>query len=182
MSTLEFIAALAEALGWPLTVLVLAMVFRSALADLFSRQIKRMRAGPVEVEWERVLSETEVELDQPGVPSPIRGVVGDGLSAELAQLAEDSPAEAVFRAYRRLEEDLRHTLGSRLDPSERVGAPGLARRARAEGLIVEETVRAVEGVSVLRNLSAHTEQVSPRHAKDYLALIDAVRFALRSDA
>ena len=43
-------------------------------------------------------------------------------------------------------------------------------------------MRAVEGIGVLRNLSAHggAREVTTEQALDYLSLADAVLFALRS--
>lgn len=57
----------------------------------------------------------------------------------------------------------------------------LARRALEAGIITPETVEAIQGVAVLRNLAAHGEQtdLSEARALDYLALIDGVLFAIR---
>ena len=58
VSTLEFIAAVA----WPLAALVIAVLYRRAITAILSGQVGRMRAGPLEVEWRRTLSEVEAEL------------------------------------------------------------------------------------------------------------------------
>jgi hypothetical protein len=52
-------------------------------------------------------------------------------------------------------------------------------RARAH---TPKTAQAVEGLAVLRNMAAHgrSNDVSAARAKDYLALVDAVLFALRA--
>lgn len=52
------------------------------------------------------------------------------------------------------------------------------------GVVTEETLRAVEGLSVLRNLSAHARagDVTPGQTIDYLALADAVLYAIRTKA
>jgi hypothetical protein len=63
------------------------------------------------------------------------------------------------------------------------GAVRLAREAREAGVITAESLEAVEGMAVLRNLAAHDgEQVSERRALDYLNLADALLFSLRRGA
>lgn len=63
-----------------------------------------------------------------------------------------------------------------------VGGRALARLARDQGLISDETLTAVDGLSVLRNLAAHssTDEIGAERAHDYLALADAVLFALKA--
>lgn len=57
-------------------------------------------------------------------------------------------------------------------------------QARERGLISDETLSAVEGPSVLRNLAAHSHagniDIDRARAHDYLALADAVLYALRA--
>lgn len=56
----------------------------------------------------------------------------------------------------------------------------MARRALEAGLVRPEIVKAVEGAAVLRNLAAHGREADLDEARalDYLALVDAVSFAL----
>jgi len=87
-----------------------------------------------------------------------------------------------MEGYGRVEEGLREVVSDQ-GCAEEIGtrsATGLARMAHQRGLINEETARAVEGLSVLRNLAASsaTEELSPERAIDYLALVDAVLFSL----
>ena len=54
--------------------------------------------------------------------------------------------------------------------------------AHHQGLISDETLAAVEGLSVLRNLAAHSpasDDIGVDRARDYLAMADAVMYALR---
>lgn len=181
MSTLEFIASLVKSLAWPVALLVLALLFRSQLRQMLSRQVKRMKAGPIELEWDRTLSEAEVELDQPGGPRLEAGRAESGIAAELSGLAASSPATAVLEAHMRIENELRRiTAAAEPDGAPEAGAAGLARHAGRLGLITPETVRAVEGITVLRNLAAHGRagEVSAEQARDYLSLIDAVLYTL----
>lgn len=182
MSILQFIASLASSLAWPLVVLAIATLFRVKIAELLSGGVKRLKAGPIEVEWDRTLSETRVELDQPGVPSlETEGAPGP-VSEDLADLARISPTAAVVEGYARVEHALREKLADIDDDAKlKVGGAGLARLAAKHGRINDETARAVEGLAILRNLAAHGRagDTTPDRATDYLALVDAVLFALR---
>ncbi len=160
----------------------IVFVFRAEIGTLLSPRMRRLKAGPFEVEWDRQLSEVTVELDQLGVSPPLEGLPRGPLSEELADVARVSPTAAVMEAYSRVESQLRLQLEAAGAPigDLRIGAAGLARLAAREGLITEETARAVEGISVLRNLAAHGRagEVTEERAMDYLALVDGVFFAL----
>lgn len=85
-------------------------------------------------------------------------------------------------AYHRIEDRLAEMLDSPGVPSHRVldGRP-LARMARQRHQISDETLAAIEPLSVLRDLTVHSGgDISADRARDYLALADAVLYALRS--
>lgn len=118
------------------------------------------------------------ELAEAQVPGP-----AVGLPAELARLAEVSPQAAVLEAYKRIEVRLAEVLASAgVPPSSAMGGRALARLARQRDLISDETLAAIEGLSVLRDLTAHSSSgdIGVDRARDYLALADAVLYALRS--
>jgi hypothetical protein len=179
VSKLEFISSLVKSLAWPVAFVVVALVFREQLRGLLSTAgLRRVKAGPLEVEWNRQISEAEVELEQTGVPSPSFGVI----SEELAPVANASPAAAVMEAHARIERALREKLlDAGVEESDlRTGAAGLARLAAERNLISDETLRAVQGLALLRNMAAHGHggDVTVERAKDYLALADAILYAI----
>lgn len=121
--------------------------------ETLSGQLIRLKAGPFEAIWERTLSEVEAEFEQAPTAGK-RASAPDGVVAELASLVESSPATAVLEGYARIEEALRRLVTEppvdvHLD-LDRLGAPALAQLARRDGRISDETVQAVEGLSVLR--------------------------------
>ena len=63
MGALEFILGLVEALAWPLAILVLVLIFRKRLAELF-RAIRRIRLGKLEADLETVKDEAAATIDQ----------------------------------------------------------------------------------------------------------------------
>lgn len=172
MSVLEFVASLVRSLAWPAAVVIIAVLLRHQLRALLSGPLRRLRAGPFEVEWERAVSEVEAELDRPTPPEP------GPLSAELRPLALASPEAAITEAFGRVERELRQLLGNDL-AAARSGAPTLARMAVERNLITPDTRQAVESLAVLRNLAVHTPvPVTTKHAREFIAISEAVLYAL----
>ena len=182
---MEFIAAMTKALAWPVAVVAVAVLFREQLRRLLSTgPARRMKAGPIEIEWDRTVAEAQVELDQPGVPPALPASTAGPVSVELVEVAQRSPTAAVMEAHAVIERELRELLTANGVPDDqlRAGASGLARLGVQRGAVTEETLRAVEGLSVLRNLAAHGRagDVTTERAIDYLALADAVLYAIRN--
>jgi hypothetical protein len=104
------------------------------------------------------------------------------LAEELAPLARTDPTGAVLAAYSRLEGELAElTKDVNVSPRPQ-GANALARLALSSDLISSETEQAISGVTTLRNLAQHARptDMSVERALDYLALVDAVRYAIQS--
>lgn len=181
MNGLQFTASLVASLAWPVAVVVIALVFRAQLRQLLSRPLRRVRAGPVEMEFDRLLSEVEVAV-QP-VPATTRVTQPGGVEVEsLESLAATSPIAAVLDAHALVEQDLRDRVRA-ADPGSgdtRIPMGALIRRAQDLGVITPETAQAVQGITVMRNLAARgrVSEVSEERARDYLALVGAVLFAL----
>ncbi len=181
---LAFIASLVHSLAWPAGIVAVVIVLRRPIAVALGRGVRRLRAGPVEVEFDQELAEVREELrrspELAAEPQPALGSVAE----ELARLAEVSPRAAVLEAFARIEARLAELLDSSEVQHVRMGGRGLARLACDQGLISDETVAAVEGLSVLRNLAAHSlspaDDIGAERARDYLALADAVLYALRA--
>jgi hypothetical protein len=180
---LGFVASLVHSLAWPAGVVVVVIVLRQHIGAAFSRGVRRLRAGPVEVEFDQELAEVREELSRsPELARAATQVPEGSLTEDLARLTEVSPRSAVLEAYARIEAQLIALLGGTDMEHLKAGGRALARRARDHGLISDETLTAVEGLSVLRNLAAHspTDEIGAERARDFLALADAVLYALRS--
>lgn len=90
MSAPEFISSVA----WPVTVLVVALLFRKSITEMLSGNLTRMKAGPLVMEWQRTVSEVEAEI---GLTVPENGespAVAESLVAELSSLARRSVADS----------------------------------------------------------------------------------------
>ena len=162
---------------------MVVIVLRRPIGAALGRGVRRLRAGPVEVEFDQELAEVREELRRsPELAAEPQRLPGS-LTEELARLAEVSPRAAVLEAFARIEARLTELLPKADAESYRgFGGRALARQARDRGLISDETLTAIDGLSVLRNLAAHspTDDIGAERAHDYLALADAVLYALRA--
>ena len=183
MNWLAFIASLVHSLAWPAGVVAVVIVLRRPIGVALGRGVRRVRAGPVEVEFDQELAEVRQELRQsPELASVEVPALHASLSEELARLAEVSPRAAVLEAFARIEARLAELLngaGVEVRPPQ---GRALALLAHNRELISDETRSAVDGLSVLRNLAAHSteDNIGAKRARDYLALADAVLYAMRA--
>lgn len=184
MNTEQFVASLVNSLAWPVAVVVIVLLFREQLGKLLDAPLKRLKAGPsgVELEFDRILSEAAAQVEPPPQLEPAR----ESATADLADVAALSPAAAVLDGFARVEEKLRARLRDAGDPraDEQRGAIALTRYAGQKQLISPETVEAIRGLAVLRNLAAHggATDVTPDRAAGFLALVDAVIFTIEQSS
>jgi hypothetical protein len=173
----QFIASLVHSLAWPAAVIVPAVVFRKQIGGLLESPMRRLRAGPVEVEFERVFARVEADVPIDAPPSERES----GVTSELSELAKRVPSAAILEAFSRVEHRLRELLEADGETPAPLGPVALARIAERRGLITSDTVDAIEGIAVLRNLVAHdrTAPVAVDRARDYLYLVDAVLYTMR---
>ena len=183
MNWLAFVASLVRSLAWPAGVLAVVIVLRKPIGVVLGQGVRRLKAGPVEVEFDQLQAEEREELARsPELAEAQVPALDVSLRGELSRLADIAPEAAVMEAYGRIERRLTEMLyGPGEPPQRRPSSRELARQARERGLISDETLAAIEGLSVLRNLVAHSRgDIGVDRARDYLALADAVLYALRS--
>ncbi|HTT95477.1 MAG TPA: hypothetical protein VMF55_12445 [Solirubrobacterales bacterium] len=179
MSPAEFISAIA----WPLTVLVIALVFRRPLSDALRSASGALSAGPFRLEWEKRAEAVEADLGR--APSISKGEIG-GASGRLDEIADTSPTGAIVEAFGQIELSLRSVLEA--DGADGLDRPWSVQRlgtvANQRGLITPETLDAIEGLSVMRNLAAHGGQkdLSPQRAREFVALSQGVLYAISMNA
>ena len=180
--TEQFIASLVNSLAWPAAVAVVAVTFRRQIGALLSSSLKRLKAGPVEFEFDRVIASAEANLGLEAGTAATAETRQFSTVSDLAPIAQASPTAAILEAHSRLEHELSElTKDVRREGDRPQGAVGLARLALEHGLITPETENAIVGVTTLRNLTAHGRQAdaSVERAMDYLALVDGALYALR---
>ncbi len=184
MNGLQFIASLVRSLAWPLAIIVIALIFQKQLRQLASRPMRRLKAGPLEVEFDRLLSEVELSVEVPQkVASDNRGELENSVIEELEDLVTTSPITAVMDSHAAVERQLRDLIVKNTPDANvsKMSMRQLLRTALDLGVITPETANAVEGITVMRNLAAHgrSNEVTPERARDYLSLVDAVLYTLQ---
>ncbi len=132
MNWLAFVASLVHSLAWPAGVLAVVIILRKPIGVVLGRGVRRLKAGPVEVEFDQLQAEVREELARsPELAEAQVPALGVSLREELAGLAEVSPRAAVLEAYQRIEARLVQMLDSPgVPPHSRLGGRGLARMAR----------------------------------------------------
>jgi hypothetical protein len=178
MDTRQLIASLVSSLAWPVAVVVLLFLLRHRITELFEQIPRRVKAGPLEVEWDRTVAVTATALVAPRQERA--DVLPSDDLADLSPLADTHPAAAVLDAAARVEGALRARFeAAEMDVPPSRGLRDLARRAVEAALIDAETARTVEGLAILRNLAAHgREEVSPERAREFITLADGAIYQL----
>jgi hypothetical protein len=183
MSGLQFVIDFVRALVWPVAILAIVIVLRRPIVDILMQLasgLRRLRAGQSDAEFDRVAGQMKAELTA-SVSACGSGGAGIPVLLRFAGAAEDDPASAVAQAFGSVEVALRELLGSsgKLVPVGTGDPTAVARFARDQGLVPESVVRAVDGAVALRNFAAaDTARVTRDHAVKYLALIDALLYAI----
>jgi hypothetical protein len=183
MSGLQFVIDFVRALVWPAAILAIVVVLRRPIVDILMQLasgLRRLRAGQADAEFDRVAGQMKAELTA-SVSAGGAGTAGIPVLLRFAGVAEDDPASAVAQAFGSIEVALRELLGSsgKLVPVGTGDPTAVARFARDQGLVPESVVRAVDAAVVLRNFAAaDPARVTKDHAVKYLALIDALLYAV----
>jgi hypothetical protein len=116
VDTKQFIASLVSSAAWPVAVFGVALLFRKQIAAIIAVPVKRLKAGPVELEFERVLPDVQAKLAE---------------EAEEAPPPEPAPPARASRAGRPSIQRFRYRTGTPPRASE--SAPStLARLATAK--------------------------------------------------
>jgi Sec-independent protein translocase protein TatA len=182
MSGLQFVVDVIKALAWPAAIVAIVVFLRRPLGDILRQLasgLRRLRAGQSDAEFDRIVTQTKAELTatvSARGPAPSMPVL-----LRFATTADEDPAAAIAQAFGSVEAALRGLLGSsgKLVPVGSGDPTAVARFARDQGLVPESIVRAVDGVVTLRNaVAADPARATRDHAVTFLALVDALLFAI----
>lgn len=183
LTWMTFITSLTQSLAWPTGVFGIVVLLRRPLSEALSHGIRRLKAGPVEIEFDQEATEVRQDVRRiPEVAAAEPHRIPVSLADELASLAKASPRATVLEAFTRVEERLDELLDkASVEYKRKVGGTTLAKLAFSHELISPETRDAVQGLSALRNLAAHSphDNIGTDRALDYVAMADAVLYAMR---
>ncbi|HPJ17744.1 MAG TPA: hypothetical protein PK635_01325 [Actinomycetota bacterium] len=194
MRVFQTIVELVTAIAWPVTVGGIAFLFRREVREMLKTPLSRLKAGPIEAEWERTRIDLETSLAEVEQPSSSRTAADPRYTASplinrrleyLSVKAAANPAAVILDSYAIVEDVLREVLIARhVEGIERLNGIGLAARAVQSGVISPSTLESIQGVAVLRNLTAHGQagDIDEVKARDYLSLVDGVIWTIRENS
>lgn len=176
MDALTFIANLVQSLAWPVAIAFAVWLLRPDLRDLL-RILKKVKAGPVEAEFDREVkdlrSETEAAAPAPEARPGVRAQTDP-----LVELAAKHPRAAILEAWRLVEFTTLRLANSRdlLPPGvDRIPSHHVVRAITKEQLLSAEDLALYYDLRNLRNQAAHAMDFEPSEA----AAIDYVKLAQR---
>lgn len=171
MDWLTFIASIVKSLAWPVAAVVLAILFKDDLVKAMPL-IKRLKAGPVEAEFEREVK--ELQESAAGSDETVRvGAKNDESEEFLFQLAEFHPRSAILESWVRLEATARSAIVKVVPHMANKGYISAARLSNTliqEGILNERQVELYHELRRLRNEVAHGVGFEPteKSARSYI--------------
>jgi hypothetical protein len=165
MDILTFIAKIAEALAWPLATVALVALLRGEIRSLVPL-IRRVKAGPVEAEFERGTEELKERLPQQ--PRATEALEHTSPSKPAEPPIGTNPRSEVLEAWLQLEAVAHDALVNKQLRNAKPGAmftrPSLRRLAEAlreNGLLHEGQLSLFQELQHLRNNVVHTLEFAP---------------------
>jgi hypothetical protein len=160
MDTLTFISSLVGSIAWPVTILGVILLLRKEVTALLPL-LRRLKAGPVEAEFERDVQELRAESVTSLPATDIEKLSYRWKQAlELAQI---SPRAAVLDAWQNVEFAARravlHHAGSPIPDVST--ALRVIRELSQMDLLSEEQVALFHELRGLRNQATHAPDFSP---------------------
>jgi hypothetical protein len=177
----DFVVEIVSAVAWPLCVVIVVLIFRVQIRALLGRQLRRLKAGPIEAEWDREIQETRAAVvAQEAVLEPGDSDPQDtGRFDRLRELASAEPSLAVLGGYQAVDALIQnHARMAGLPAGHVIRPHELIERGVVSGL----TMSAVQGLRSLRNIAAHKpDEITPEQAAEFLELAEAVQSSMTGD-
>lgn len=185
MDTFTFISKLIEFTAWPIAAVALVAMLRSEI-KLLLPHIKKLKAGPVEAEFEREVKELQATAQaQPQLLSPPEGLTPE--RQMLLQLVQVNPRSAVLEAWRGIENAAVRVIQSKafFVPDREAHSPlAVIRTLNKENVVSSEEVSLYQELRSLRNQAAHAQDFAPTTdaALSYIELASGLRRVLENGA
>jgi hypothetical protein len=185
MDCLTFIASITKSMAWPVAAVILVLLLKDEIVKI-APFLKRIKAGPVEAEFEREVK--ELKLATPPPVTPVAAKPEDTASKNfLFQLAELHPRSAILESWVRVEAAARAALGSRVPSAQKSGyipAARLAEPLAQAEIITQGQVTLYHELRRLRNEVAHAVGFEPTQesARAYIDLASFLQSHLEGSA
>ena len=188
MSQLEFVAAVITATAWPVTVIVLAVLFRHPLGRVIAT-VSRFKMKDVELEFKRELQAIAAAVPDAPLPddaTPQAEAAIPAVPQEVKAVSEVSPRAAIPLAWAELESELRQAVFRTAKGAVDVPLHGFHKRIyalRAKGMLDADTAESIDRLRELRNRVVHGDlsvsALSESDAWRYAELAQRVAARLR---
>ncbi len=177
MSTLEFIATLFEVLVWPLTLVLVILIFRKPISSLLPF-LQRLRYKDFVVEFSQKLDQVETQVVAITGQAPEVHVDDD-----MSELAEAHPRGAVIDSWLAIEKAIRDLAASRemgVHLSGRRSAFAVERELAHSGVLKPAVLSLIRDLRSTRNEVVHRLDVplTPEMARQYALAASRVVVAL----
>jgi hypothetical protein len=162
MDFLTFISELIKALAWPAVAGAALIVLRKELRALLPF-LRRLKAGPVEAEFERDVNQLKEMVDEPAEPVPPLSPDVLAFKEFLFQLAMLHPRSAILESWVRVEAAARAALTRSLTTPVKpyLTAASLAQELSGIGVLSDTQVTLYHELRRLRNDTAHLVGAEP---------------------
>jgi hypothetical protein len=168
---LTFIAKLIEVLAWPVAAIVLVILLRREISAL-APFIRKLKAGPLEAEFEREVSELRSAVD---VSNSAAGTQSLSWQAATEKLAQVNPRSAILEAWRQTESAAIRGVRERqpdLTDQQVRSTREVLKLLGETGVSTPEEVALLNQMRFLRNQAGHVESFQPTYeaAMNYIQL------------
>lgn len=173
MDWITFASKALESLAWPTASVVLVVLLRDEIRKLVPF-LKKLKAGPLEAEFEREVKELKASIAHDSSPDS-KQTYDPASKAFLLQLAELHPRSAILEAWVRVEAAARAALASKELPHELSTyqpAAKLAETLARKEMFDQGQVTLFHELRRLRNDVAHSIDLQPTlgSVKSYVEL------------
>ena len=165
MDPLSFIVRIVELTTWPVVSVILVLLLRKEIR-VVAPNLRRLKAGPLEVEFERGTEHLAAALESQ--PEAKEALSQSLVNPAISEVATASPRTAVLEAWLGVETAVNEALTRH---ATQVGGPGAmsarpSHRAMADtllraGLIHEGQVQMLDELRQLRNEVVHAQEFAP---------------------
>lgn len=179
MDALTFIVEIVKALGWPVAAIILVMMLRKEIKALLPL-VKRLKAGPVEAEFDREVKELK-ETAEAQLQPVVRSQDATTQRQKLLQLIEVNPRSAVIEAWQCVEFAARRFLQSQngsITEREPQSPVALLRGLNRYEVLTRDEVALFNDLRSLRNEAVHRSEFVPT----YESVLNYIDLAARLQA
>lgn len=162
MDWLTFFAQVIGALAWPVTVGIVVVLLKDQIASLFPF-LKRLKAGPVEAEFEREIQEAKNEAPNLPAPEALPALV-DSRRQQLMQIAYINPRTAILDAWQGIEFAVKKAAIQQIGGSPMPDISSALKMVRAlskSGVITPDEAALFHDLRGLRNQATHAPDFNP---------------------